>query len=133
VANEPEKSEADQRAEAERLRAKSRFEALLAGVLKLKEMTDTPGWQKVYADLQARIKQHGQDVLNAEKTRDIIAHQEGVKRFREFLADLQAPVGALRNYVSEMPLFASEFHTRAQWSEALGQVELKTFEVKKPK
>lgn len=133
MAKEPEKQEADEREEAERLRSKSRFESLLAEVLELKAMTDTPAWQKVYARLQDRIKGHGQEVLNAEKTRDIIAHQEGVKRFREFIADLQAPVGALRNYVTEMTLFAAEFHTRARWSEALGQVELKTFEVKKPK
>ena len=109
----------------ERARAQEGYEAALGRVLELKVMTDTEAWRKFYARIQSQIKRHGQDVLNAEKTREIIQHQEGVKILRAILDDVQAPVGELRMYVNEMPLFAKLFHTRAQWNEALGNVELK--------
>jgi hypothetical protein len=107
-------------------RAKESYESLMASVMELQALTDMPAWRKLYANVQSKIKMHGSMVLDAEKTRDIIQHQEGVKVLRGFIADVRRPVDDLVNFCNSMPLFGGEFHTRAQWNEALGTVELKS-------
>lgn len=111
---------------AEKKKVKGDYEKRLADVMLLKAMTDTQAWQDFYRQIQSAIAEHGRAVLTAEKTREIIQHQEGVKILRAQLEMLSGPVRALNSFCNDMPLFAQDFKTRAVWNEGQGIVELRT-------
>jgi len=123
---EQETSDATAAAEQEHKEAQARtdYEGYLNDVLSLKTMTDTEAWRSFYSVLRRMETQHGRDVLNAEKAREIVRHQEGVKLIREIIKRVQQPVDNLSNFCNSAPLFASLFDVRAAWNEALGTVEL---------
>lgn len=100
------------------------YEARLKDVTELKDMTDTPAWQKLYAEMQVSIDRHAVDVLDAEKPRDVVKHQEGVKILRGLIFQVRGPVDALNSFVNNTPLFAPSEVARANFNEALGTVEL---------
>lgn len=110
---------------AEKKKALSDYEKHLKAVKDLKEMTDTASWREFHSRIQKQLAQHGRDVLDAEKTRDIIRHQEGVKILKEIIAEVCEPVTKLQGYVRDMPLFAKDFKDLAEWNTALGQVEMR--------
>ena len=123
--DEPEKPSVS---EEEKKRALSDYEEHLNEVLRAKEMTDTAAWQEFYRRLQQDIKRHGEDVLDAEKPREVVHHQEGVKLLRALIQRVADPVGKLDGFIQGMPLFAHQFKTRATWNQALGKVELHEIE-----
>ena len=92
----------------------------------LKAMTDSAHWAGVHSRIQRQIAIPAEAVLDAEKPREVIAHQEGVKVMRRFLAELQEPVNELQTFINARPLFAPVFPSRAQWNVALGRVEIKS-------
>lgn len=100
------------------------YDARLKDVSELKDMTDTPAWQKLYAEMQASIDKHAADILDVEKPRDVVKHQEGVKVLRGLIFQIRAPVDALNSFVNNTPLFAPAEVARANFNEALGTVEL---------
>ncbi len=108
----------------ERKNAVSGYQERLTRVHELKAMTDTKRWQKFYAGIQKDIERHAREVLDAEKTRDVLRHQEGVKILRAILDNVSAPVGELQSYINDMPLFAQGMKTRAKWNAGVGIVEL---------
>jgi hypothetical protein len=124
----PEEKQADdqKKVEEERKRkALTDYEKHLEAVMSLKAMTDTPAWQEHYRHMRARIEAHGQEVLNAEKTREVVQHQEGAKILRALIERVKGPVGDLNHYINAMPLFVSSMPIRAEWNGALGTVELR--------
>lgn len=115
----------------DRSRAKADYKRLLQDVEELEVMTKTPSWAAFYGYLRERITRHGRDILHAEKTRDIIGHQEGVKILESILEHLSGPVEELRAFIKGMPLFTAEFPKTAHWDESLGVVVVEKTE--KPK
>lgn len=109
---------------AERKQAMSDYDDYLARVMELKSMTDTKSWQRMFGEIMSAIDRHGKSVLVAEKNRDVIRHQEGVKILRGVIAKVREPVDELNNFIHNMPLFSAQMKTRASWNEALGRVEL---------
>ena len=120
------KERQEQEKKKKRKLAQTEYEKLLRKVAELKEMTDTPKWREVYASIHKAIARHGEEVLDAEKSRDVIHHQEGVKILRGLVDRVKAPVTALEDLCSKMPLFVKEFKTRATWNEKIGAVEMTT-------
>lgn len=114
----------------ERAQAKTEYEKRLADVMKLKAMSDTDAWQETYRWIRTRIEQHSQDILIADKPRDVIAHQEGVKVLRNFISEVKKPVEAFSDYFLRMPLFAPTVRIRAEWNEVVGKVELRDLDPK---
>lgn len=104
--------------------AMDEYDEHLDKVYVLKKMTDTRGWRRFYDGMIAERKRHEQMILTEEKTRAMVAHQEAIKFINGMLVQLQQPINKLNNYCVGMPLFATEFHTRAQWNSAIGSVEL---------
>ena len=115
----------DEMEEQKRKQAMVDYDSHLEDVTALKAMTDTAAWKRFYAGMKADIARHGEDVLDAEKPRDVVKHQEGVKLLRGLISRVQTPVDELNLYAHSMPLFSPEMKIRAQWNDALGQVELK--------
>lgn len=100
------------------------YEIRLAAVVRLKEMTDTQAWQDLHRSIQTMIQVHAREVLEAEKNREVILHQQGVKILRTVLKQVRIPVDNLNDYITAMPLMSSQMGTRARWIDELGQVEL---------
>jgi hypothetical protein len=107
---------------ASRKEAMSDYQKRLDAVLALKTMTDCPCWQAFHSRIQKDIAGHGMAVLDAEKPRDVVKHQEGVKILKEIISGVRAPVDALTELVNEMPLYSNGMRTRAAWNVALGRV-----------
>jgi len=93
-------------------------------VEELKAMTETKAWQKFYANLRRAITKAGKDILDAEKTREIIRYQESVKIIRQILVKVREPVDEMNTFCNAHPLFVAEFPVRPEWNEATGTVEL---------
>ena len=96
----------------------------LGEVRRAKVMTDTVAWAELYARIQEEIKGHAAAVLEAEKPRDVVRHQEGVKILRLLAEFPRRPVDKLADYCRSMPLFASQFPVSAGWNDAVGRIEL---------
>jgi hypothetical protein len=111
--------------EIERERITSEYEDKLRPVLELNTLTSTPGWRRFYDRLVSRRKDHEISILTEEQTRRMVAHQEAIKFIQGLLCEPKQPIEDLNAYCSAMPLFATEFHTRAQWNPGLGTVELR--------
>ena len=109
----------------EEKKASSDYGQRLADVKKMKEMTDTDAFQEFYSGLKLKVETHAELILTSEKSREVIAHQEGVKVIRDIMASFSKPVKALNAFVSNMPLFSALFPIRAEWNEALGKIILK--------
>ena len=120
------KAAAEEKARKAQQKAKAvaDYQGHLAKVKVLQTMTDTDAWQSFYRSIQERIAKHGREVLDAEKTREIIQHQEGVKILRDLLDRVAAPVRELQHFINAMPLFSQEMRERAEWNAALGRVEI---------
>lgn len=101
----------------------SEYERLLKHVTFLSEMCETVAFKKHYRHLLSRKYAHEKLILSAEKTRDILRSQEAIKEIDEILETLSLPVKELNDFCREMPLFAEDFHTRAEWKEEAGIVE----------
>jgi len=110
--------------EQEKQLALTDYDKLLRDVTEMKTMTDTAAWQRLYASLRRKIAAHAEDVLEAEKPREVVQHQEGVKILRDVCAWPAAPVQALKDFVKGYPLFAGEMNVRAEWNEVLGRIDL---------
>ena len=121
----PEQEDQVRREADQEKKAKLDYRSLLADVEALSQMTDTQAWKKFWAALGAMKTTSASEVLLAEQTREIIRFQEGVKLVNVIMDRVEAPVKALTHFCNSMPLFASEFKTRAAWNAALGQVEWK--------
>ncbi len=122
--------EAKREKEKEKLEADNKKQAFadyherLAKVEQLKAMTDTPAWQALYGEIQADIAKHREDILDTEKPREMMRHQEGVKILRGLIDRIRVKVEALNTFVNNTPLFAPAEVARANFNEALGTVEL---------
>lgn len=123
-AAENKKREADIQ-ESKRQAALGDYNKRLELVREYKAMTDTNAWQSFYGRLLHRIEKHGEMVLEAEQTRDVVRHQEGVKIIRSVLDEVEQVVKDLNSYVNAQPLFAPQMKTRAEWNAALGKIELR--------
>jgi hypothetical protein len=110
---------------AKRAKSLTDYERRLRDVEKLKEMTDTEAWQDFYRSIQQSIDAHGAAVLDAEKSREVIRHQEGVKILRGLIESVQECIAELNRFVTACPLFVQDMPLRATWNETLGTVELK--------
>lgn len=113
------------RDEERRQSALADYSSHLATVRELKRMTDTKAWQELVRWITNQIDAHAKAVLDAEKPREVVQHQEGVKILRSFLAKAEQPVNALNEFIHAMPLFSGEMRVRAEWNETLGRVELR--------
>ena len=121
---EPE-AEAESAVNRERERAAlTDYQKAVDDVLRVKAMTDTDAWKTFYVEIQKQIRRHSIDILDAEKPRDVVRHQEGVKILRGLIGSVREPVGKLNGYIASMPLFSAQMRTRAEWNDALGIVEL---------
>ena len=109
--------------EQKRAKAGQEYDKLLSGVHALNEMADTEAWKRFYCELLAERTRHEQEILTEERTRSMVAHQEAIKLINIIIKKVQKPIEDLNSYCVAMPLFASEFHTRAQWNAALGSIE----------
>lgn len=105
--------------------AKTDYEKHLDAVKALKEMTDTQAWQDLYRHMQTEIVRHRAALEDAEKARDVVQHQEGIKIIRSVISHARKAVDDLNHFVASMPLFAKTMHTTAEWNDALGRVDLK--------
>jgi hypothetical protein len=110
--------------DSEKQKAKSDYEKMLSQVMDLKEMTQTEAWQRNYRWLKMQVKKHADDILDAEKPRDVVRHQEGVKLIKEILESVKGPVEEMNEFISKMPLFSGSFKVRAAWNDDLGIVQL---------
>ncbi len=110
--------------ENESQRVQADYADLLREVRDMKELTDTKAWQRLHRNIRAKISAHADAVLDAEKPREVVQHQEGVKILREVLAYPKAPVDLLTEFIKATPLFARMMPVRAEWNEALGKIEL---------
>lgn len=117
-------AEAKRIEKAKRDKARSDYGKMLDEVKRLKEMTDTEAWRKFYTGLQKQKESARDEVLNAEKTRDIIKFQETVKILGAVARNVRGPVDDLNRFCNDMPLFAQEFKVRASWNNGQGIVEL---------
>jgi hypothetical protein len=88
-------------------------------------MTDTAAWQDFYRHIQAEITKHGVEILDAEKTREIVQHQEGVKVLKALVSVVRKPVDDLTHLINSMTLFRPVIHTAAEFNTALGRIDLK--------
>lgn len=113
------------REEERRLSALADYSSHLATVRELKRMTDTKAWQELVRWITNQIDGHAKAVLDAEKPREVVQHQEGVKILRSFLEKAEQPVNALNEFIHATPLFSGEMKVRAEWNPTLGRVELR--------
>lgn len=112
--------------EAEReAQVKSDYDKHLDEVKVLKGMTDTEAWQSLYRHFQTQIVKHRAALEDAEKPRDVVGHQQGIKVIRSIISRIRQPVDDLQHFVNSMPLFRTTMHTTAEWNDALGRVDLK--------
>lgn len=101
------------------------YDSHLRAVEELVEMTSTVEWQRRHAWIQREIKRSATALLECEKPKEIVAHQQKVRAFREFLSVLKQPVEEMISFCKDMPLFAGTFPKHASWNEALGRAELR--------
>lgn len=113
-----------QERENKKAKACADYEDKLAKVMSLKDMTDSKAWRWIYDELLNARKLHEQQILTEDKTREMIRHQEAIKMINGMFLKAQQPINELNDYCVSMPLFSSEFHTRAQWNSGNGTVEL---------
>lgn len=104
------------------------YEERLGKVMRAKAMTDTAAWGDLYGLIRETIAHHAKQVLDAEKPRDVVRHQEGVKILRDLAGWPGKAVEALADYTRSMPLFAREFKTTAGWNQETGRIELRETE-----
>lgn len=109
------------------------YEALLRAVEDLVEMTSTPEWQRRHAWIQRDIRRCADQLLVVEKPREVVALQQRVAAFRDFLRVLRQPVDEMTTFCREMPLFAGTFPKHASWNDALGRAELRDAAITKKK
>jgi hypothetical protein len=109
---------------AEKRRVVDSYEKLLTQVQDLSAMCETDTWKRYYAELRAMRQEHARQILTEEKTRQMVAHQEAIKIIDAICEYVAQPVSKLQDLCVAMPLFASEYHTRAQWNMQLGRVDL---------
>jgi hypothetical protein len=108
----------------EKQRAIESYEKLLADVQDLSDMCESATWRKYYAELRSLRAEHGRMILIEEKTRAMVAHQEAIKIIDCICDMVSAPVRKLNEMCNAMPLFAGEYHTRAQWNSSIGRVDM---------
>jgi len=118
------KKERDRQAAAAKKKARSDYDRLLADAKAAKRMTDLPAWQAFYRKLTERKAEHARQILIAEKTRDVVRHQEGSKLIGELVQDVKEPVNALNRFIRETPLFCGANCLRAVFNESLGTIRL---------
>ena len=111
--------------ELRRAQALTGYEKRVEQIRDLQRMTDTEAWQQYYFDVQTQITKHGDAVLNAEQTREVIHHQEGVKILRWMIEKIREPVDDLNKFITSYPLFAGEMKIRAEWNASLGTVDIR--------
>lgn len=109
--------------DAEARRVIDGYQKILERVREMQELTTTPAWRTIYDWLRATAVAHERAILTEEKTRAIVAHQEAIKVTRTLMERPRMVVDELNHYCSSMPLFATQFATRARWNEGLGLVE----------
>ena len=112
--------------EAKRKQALSDYSKLVSDVEDLKVMCDTRAFKTFVRRCRASIEDAKTCLLTADKPRDIAHHQEAVRVLTVELDKFRDPVDELNKYISDMPLFAQEMKTRAQWLPDLFTVELRT-------
>lgn len=105
--------------------ARSDYQGHLKAVEELAEMTATQEWGRRHAWIQREIKTARAKLETAEKPREVLALQQKIVAYREFLRVLRQPVDDMTNFIREMPLFATGFPKHASWNEALGRAELR--------
>ncbi len=110
--------------EQEKQKAILDYTTMLDDVRIMKAMTDTQAWQKFVRDIHNKIRVHAAALLDAEKPREVVEHQMGVKTLREMLNYPACPVDTLNHFVNNMPLFAQEMPVRARYNRDLGTIEL---------
>lgn len=116
--------EAEAAEERKKKQAHEDYKGHLANVETLKTMTDTSAWKTFYVGLKRRIDAASRDILDVEKSRDVVRCQETVKVIRAIIKDARTPVDNMNSFCNAMPLFAQGFSTRASWNDGIGTVEL---------
>ena len=129
MAKDKEAAEEERRAKAaveqEKKQAMTDYEKHLEAVREMKAMTDTDAWKALYRSVIGEIDGHAKDILDAEKPREVVQHQEGVKILRSLIRRVREPVGAFRHFLTSMPLLVGRVRVRSEFNEALGTIELK--------
>lgn len=116
--------EAEAAEERKKKQAFMDYGGLLAKVKEVKVMTDTPAWKTFYAKMKRRITAAANDILDVEKSRDVVRCQETVKVIKAVINDVRMPVDDLNQFCNSMPLFAQNFSQMAIFNDGIGTVEL---------
>jgi len=138
--SEQEEITAEQQAENDQLKAElqareeekqrkqklDNYDALLKKVVDLKELTNNSIFKDLWRKCKRDIENAKNSLLLADKPRDIAHDQEAVKVINSILEFFGEPVKDLNEFMQSTPLFAKDFHTRAQWHPESGDVELRT-------
>ena len=98
---------------------------LLKKVVDLKELTNNSIFKEFWRKCKRDIETAKNSLLLADKPRDIAHDQEAVKVINSIMEFFGEPVKDLNEFMQATPLFAKEFHTRAQWNAESGDVELR--------
>ena len=95
-------------------------------VKEVQKMTETAAWKQLYKSMKSQIVRHAESLLDHTMgTKDVIYHQQGVRKLRELIDQVKAPLNALESFVNEMPLFATdEIEHHAEWNEETGTVTI---------
>jgi len=100
------------------------YDRLLLEVRDVATMTATKAWKGFYTSLKRDISKHSEEVLVAEKSRDVVFHQAAVKVIRELQQRAREAVDSFNDYSHSMPLFANQMLYKARWNDDLGIVEI---------
>ena len=122
------KKQDQEKADADLVKEKnavSDYRRLMGEVVLLKTISDTLAWRKLYSWIRREIANHSALLLTAEKTREIIQHQEGVKILEALIHEIRRPVTALHDFQKKMPLFdAKEGASDVQFDDVTGAVTI---------
>lgn len=93
-------------------------------VRKLRDLTATAAWRDLYRWLVTEIDGHAAAVLEAEKTREVVRHQEGAKILRGIIEHIQSPIHELNAVIDATPLFLPKDYQAGLWDAETGDALL---------
>ena len=98
------------------------YQKLLKLAEDMQQMTETRAWRRLYTYMMDQVASHAEAILDAEKVREVIHHQEAVKVLRDLLRTVRAPIKSVNDYVKECPLFVGANRVTVKWDAKAGTV-----------
>jgi hypothetical protein len=91
------------------------YEEIAEDIKDLQAMQKTAAYMRLIKRIRNKIVDSTKDLLDLEKTREIINAQESVKVLHWVLDVLKEPVMKLRGFIEANPLMAPADHIDAHW------------------